>query len=139
MSQFTRHEGKNAIEARITFQDAEPNRLIRFDSFDSLDLIETAMQDIENLKKQGASDKNLVKVKETQRKEVETNLKENPYWMSALQSAYRYGSDPENILNQNEAIDKLKSKDVKKAAKNYFNMENFAKFVLRPETETQER
>lgn len=102
-------------------------------------LIETAMKDIETLKKEGASDKNLLKVKETQRKEVETNLKENPYWMSALQSAYRYGSDPENILNQNEAIDKLKSKDVKKAAKKYFNMENFAKFVLRPETETQER
>ncbi|MDX2246706.1 MAG: insulinase family protein [Bacteroidia bacterium] len=101
-------------------------------------LIETALKDIETLKKEGASEKNLQKVKEAQRKDIEVGLKDNGYWMQGLVSAYRYNGDPENMLKQHEAIDKLKSSDVKKAAKKYFVPGNYAEFLLLPE-EKQER
>lgn len=103
------------------------------------DLMETALKDIETLKKEGASEKNLQKVKETQRKDLEIGLKENRYWMQGLVSAYRYNGDPENILKQTEAIDKLKSSDVKKAAKKYLNMDNYKSFLLMPESSKTER
>ncbi|MEZ4774481.1 MAG: insulinase family protein [Bacteroidia bacterium] len=103
------------------------------------DLMETALKDIETLKKKGASEKNLQKVKETQRKDLEVGLKENRYWMQGLVSAYRYEGDPENILKQTEAIDKLKSSDVKKAAKKYLNMDNYKSFLLMPESSKTER
>ncbi|MEZ4826574.1 MAG: insulinase family protein [Bacteroidia bacterium] len=103
------------------------------------ELIETALKDVETLKKEGASEKNLQKVKETQRKDVEVGLKENRYWMQSLVSAYRYEGNPENILNQMEAIDKLKSSHVKKAAKKYFDMSKYAEFILMPENNKTER
>ncbi|MEO0469238.1 MAG: insulinase family protein [Bacteroidota bacterium] len=96
-------------------------------------LIETAMNDIETLKKEGASETNLQKVKETQRKDIEVGLKQNRYWMQNLNFSYQYGLDPNRILDQNGRINDLSSADVQQAIKQYMDEKNLAKFVLRPE------
>jgi zinc protease len=100
------------------------------------DLIETAMKDIKTLQTEGASEKNLVKVKEIQRKEIETGMKENGYWMQQLKFAYSNDLDMEEDMKETESrIDKLNSQEVKKAANQYIDMDNFIQTTLYPEVD----
>lgn len=98
------------------------------------DLIETAQKDIKNLQEQGASEKNLQKIKETQRKEIEVGKKQNRYWLSNLRFSYQNELDPSKIGNSSGRIEKLSAEDVRKAAMNYLSGENYMQFLLYPET-----
>jgi zinc protease len=66
----------------------------------------------------------------------ETNYKENSFWRGALRSAYENNSDPLDILTyDDEVIRKVTVEDIQRAAQQYFNMENYARFVLLPEVD----
>ncbi|MEL6650788.1 MAG: insulinase family protein, partial [Bacteroidota bacterium] len=58
------------------------------------DLVNTAWNDIKTLQDEGASEKNLQKVQETQRKDIETGMLQNQFWMGQLYNAYRNDIDP---------------------------------------------
>lgn len=97
------------------------------------ELIETAMNDIATLKAEGASDKNLQKVKEIQRRERETDLQDNRWWVRTLKKYYEYEEgDPRKIQEYNKHIDGLSTGAVKKAAETFLSMENYAKLVMDP-------
>ena len=97
------------------------------------DLINTALQDIENVKKNGAEEKNIVKIKETMRREREVDLKENSFWLGVLSSTCMNNENVLELLDYNKFIENIKSDDLKNLANQYFNMQNYAKFVLMPE------
>ena len=99
------------------------------------ELIATALLDIENAKKTGAADKDLTKVKETQRQGRIKDLKENRFWMRQLQAYYKNGSDPSKLTQKNyEAyVNGLNSDAVKTAANKYFDMNSFVSIVMLPE------
>ena len=101
------------------------------------DLLATAMKDIETAKKIGAEEKDLEKVKETQRQSSIKNQKENRYWFGQLSTRYRYGIPIDNIgLEALEAkIAELDAEDIKNAAQKYFDMNNYIKLVLTPEVD----
>jgi predicted Zn-dependent peptidase len=61
------------------------------------------------------------------------NLKENNFWLSALDGMYYYNQNPEEILDRITYINALKAADIEHAAKTFFTRENVAKFVLNPE------
>ena len=88
---------------------------------------------IDSLKQVGLDQSYIDKVKESQRRARETDLKENRYWLNVLRFYYINGEDPTNILRADEKIDGLTSEAVKAAANQYFNVENYAQFVLLPE------
>ncbi|MBI4811504.1 MAG: insulinase family protein, partial [Ignavibacteriales bacterium] len=96
------------------------------------ELTKTAMDQIDSVKKFGVSDIYITKVKETQRREREVNLKENRFWLNALQSAYYNDEDPLNILRYNELIEMVDSDFIQKAAQKYFDMNNFIRVELFP-------
>jgi zinc protease len=73
------------------------------------------------------------KVKEIQRRELETARKENDYWLGILQSYYFYDMDLNDIYKNDELIEKLNSSDLLEAAKEYFNLKNYVMVVLYPE------
>ncbi|MEM6347665.1 MAG: insulinase family protein [Bacteroidota bacterium] len=97
------------------------------------DLVNTAWNDIKTLQEEGASEKNLQKVQETQRKDIETGMLRNNYWMGQLYNAYRNGIDPTLILKQMEKVEGLSSEAIQEAAKTYFQQGNYAQFVMYPE------
>ena len=109
------------------------------DPDDAEALINTALKDIETLQKDGPSEKNMTKVKETLRKELEEGLTLNRYWLNYLFGAMRYDTDPSNILKQEGRIDALTAKAVQMAAQKYFDQQNFGKFILYPEVQKEER
>lgn len=97
------------------------------------ELIQTVFQQIDSLKQFGASDKYLQKIKETQRRQYETDLKENNHWLSSLQFYYFNGESPLNILDYPQYVEKLDAAAIRKAAQAYLNEENYAIFILFPE------
>jgi zinc protease len=98
------------------------------------ELTRAMMATIDSLKRYGPSEANLQKVKEAQRRERETKLKENGYWADQIETAIRNGSDPMAIIEEEEMIDALTTAKIKEAANRFFDAANSVKVVLYPQT-----
>jgi zinc protease len=97
------------------------------------EFIKTTMQQIDSLENIAPSEEYIAKVRETERRELEVNLKENGYWLSRLKSAYYYGENPVRIVSTGKFIDAITARDVQNAAAKYFETKNVATFVLYPQ------
>lgn len=87
--------------------------------------------DAENIKEKKAS--TIDKVKETLRREQETQLKENNYWLSVI-NQYSYYNEPlTQVLEFQKQLDKVTPKTVQEAAKKYLNLDGLKQFILYPE------
>lgn len=99
------------------------------------DLTEAVFEEIKRFREEGPAPGDLQKVKEAQRREMETNLKENSFWLRSLEEAYFMQQDPSAILDYKEVINNLSIEEMKETASNYFNMDQYVKVVLYPESE----
>ena len=97
------------------------------------ELTQTVFAQIDSLKNMGTTDKYLKKVRETQKRTRETNLKKNRFWLNTLRSVTYYGSDPKDIMTYDDLVEKLTLDDIRQAARKYFDETNFVKVVLLPE------
>jgi len=98
------------------------------------ELTQAVFVQIDSLKHHGADETYVQKVKEMDLRQREVQLKENGFWRSILEFYYQYGEDPAQVLSfVDEIIQPLTAADVQKAAHTYFNMDNYAHFVLLPE------
>ena len=89
---------------------------------------------IDSLKNHPVNDSYVAKVKEMDLKQREVQIKENEFWQNILEFYYRYGEDATQVLTFADGVIKpLTAEAVQKAAQTYFNMENYARFVLLPE------
>lgn len=96
------------------------------------ELTQTVFQQIDSLKEFGTTETYLQKVKETQRREHETDLKENRYWLNTLNFYYFNEEDPRSILELDKYVDALDSEAIKQAARKYLDANNYVKVVLYP-------
>ena len=78
------------------------------------------------------------KVQETQRRNYETQLKENGFWLNLLYRSYYFDTDPLNVLNYLDLIESLSPESVQKTLQAYFDPDDYLKFVLLPEGEILE-
>jgi len=81
----------------------------------------------------GPDDGTVEKVKETVRRERETSMKQNGFWLSALQQMYANEDDPLDILRYDDRMKDLTRDDLRRAAEQYLGSGNVARFVLYPE------
>ncbi|MFH1051798.1 MAG: insulinase family protein [bacterium] len=88
---------------------------------------------IKDMQKNKVDDTYIQKVKEIQKRQYELNLKENNFWLRQINDCLYNGEDLLTILNYDKRIDTISSDMVLKAAKKYFNWNNYAKFLLYPE------
>jgi zinc protease len=98
-------------------------------------LIETAMNDIKNAQMNGAEEKDLNKVKETQRQGMVKDLRENRFWNRRIEYFYEHGLDFNTITLEalEKHIEALQSADIKNASNSYFQEGNSIKLVMEPE------
>ncbi|MFN3306071.1 MAG: M16 family metallopeptidase, partial [Candidatus Kapaibacteriota bacterium] len=76
----------------------------------------------------------LTKIKEILKRELEVDLKDNYFWASKFFQYYFY-NDSEDLVEQwKDFIDKFTLEDLLQVAKKYIKFDNFAKFVLLPES-----
>jgi zinc protease len=96
-------------------------------------VIAATFAEIAQMKLQGPSAADLEKVKQNWIQVHRSSLRENGFWLSLLQTAELYGTDPASVLTYEERIAAITAKDVKDAANRYFDMNNYVQAVLYPE------
>ncbi len=96
------------------------------------DLIKTTFIELDSMKNFTVTDNYINKVKETQRREFEVNLKENNFWLSSIQLYTYFGNDFSLLMKYPERVNALNSSLVQKAAQKYFDNKNYIQVVLYP-------
>lgn len=96
------------------------------------ELSSVAFAEIERIKAEGPDEETVAKVRETQRRTKETNLRENRYWLGQLSSYERLGIDLGEVPSY-ELIEGWTAEQVRQAAIRYLRTDRYAKFVLLPE------
>ena len=101
------------------------------------ELTDVVFMQIDSLKTIRLTEVYLNKVKEAQRRERETNLKENKFWLNILKSYDMHGENLSDILRYDELVESLTLEDIQKAAQKFFNVENYVQVTLFPEELTE--
>lgn len=97
------------------------------------ELVNGIFEQIDSLKKFPVDESYIAKVKETQRREWEVNLKENNFWLNRIYLFSMYDYDLEDFYDYAERIDKINAEVIRESFSKYFNKENYIKVVLKPE------
>ncbi|MBL7852673.1 MAG: insulinase family protein [Cyclobacteriaceae bacterium] len=96
-------------------------------------LIAATFAEIQKIKDTGPTADDLNKVKETITKKQQENLKENSYWLNALQRSVELGTNPSNILTVEKRISEVTAKEIQERARKYFQANNYFQAILYPE------
>jgi zinc protease len=101
---------------------------------DNLDqLVSATLKEIERLKAEGPSADDVSKVKELERRDLETNAKQNSYWMGSMQTVHMYGWDPAGIARRDQRTERLTQENIKQMFQKYFDMNRYTLVTLKPE------
>ena len=103
------------------------------------ELTKTAMEVLEKMKQDGPEEADLVKVKETDRRTLETDFKENRFWSGTLNQVYYNGlsmADFASVETLHSHTDHMTAADFKRLANQYVDMDNMLKFTMLPEPQT---
>ena len=96
-------------------------------------LTQAVFTQIDSVQSYGIDTEYISKVQEIQRRERETKLKENQFWLGTLESNYFHGEDPLQILKYDQLVDSINPDVIQTAAAKYLNQENYMKVILYPE------
>jgi zinc protease len=88
---------------------------------------------LDSLRNFGTDAIHLNKVKEIRLNELETNLKENDFWLDELESCYFMEENPLSILESEHVIQKLLLEDIRILASEYLNTGNYVRISLYPQ------
>jgi len=74
------------------------------------------------------------KIKEIERRGLETSVRQNGYWMNSLYTVHLLGWDPRRITQRFERIESLTGEQVQAVFTKYFPMNRYTIVTLMPET-----
>ena len=98
------------------------------------ELVNAVFSEIEALKENPPSAEYLTKVKEQQRRERETDLESNAFWVSTLDFYYSHPDENvRDVLDYPGLIESLDAEAIQQAARRYLDRDRYAKVVLYPE------
>lgn len=102
---------------------------------ENVDKLQAAVFEIvASVKITGVSETYLEKVREQRRRKLETDQRTNAFWARALADHFRYGTDPNAILErEQQAIERVTSENVQTAARRYLSNQH-VDAVLMPES-----
>ncbi len=92
---------------------------------------------IDSLKKNGPAQGDVDKVREQLIRAREVEIKQNAYWTGNILARDQGGEDITGLLGPyDDMLKNISAAEIQAAAKKYFDMNNYARFVLLPETKT---
>jgi len=95
---------------------------------------------LDSLASTEVTQKYITVIKETQKKQRETSLKDNSYWLSSLKSYDWNQMNIADFVNHEAYIEKFNAKSVMDAAKKYLTYKkNLVRVVLYPESQAAEK
>ena len=92
------------------------------------------MAEIDRLRQEGPSAEDVQAVKEAEKNDLQTAVRQNGYWLNSLQAMHLLGRDPKGILRRSERADSLTQENVHAALRKYFPSERHTEVTLMPET-----
>jgi zinc protease len=95
-------------------------------------MTERVGREIKRMQSEGPPADLVNRVKESARRDYETALKQNGYWLRRLDSAFVLGRDPEEILRRNERIDAVTPQAVQDMFTRYFPFDRSTTVTLVP-------
>lgn len=95
-------------------------------------LTESALRELKKIVDNGPEAKDLAKYKEAELQDFKKSIKENGTWLSNLTDSYYNNENPEDILNYENKVNALTSKEVQAVAKKYLSKDKIIG-VLMPE------
>jgi zinc protease len=87
---------------------------------------------MDKIKKEGPTEIDLAKVKETLIRDRETRIKENSYWLSALQGHLLNGDKLLSFEEYKSYINSFSGDDIKTIANKYLNTNSYVRVALTP-------
>lgn len=102
-------------------------------------IIKEAGKEIEDMKANGPSQKDLDKVKLAITEKRKEGIKTNNYWASKLEQILVWNNSKERFLNFDKELNKITVSDIKATANKLFNGKNDFTAVLMPEVVTTEK
>ena len=97
------------------------------------EMIEAVETIIKEMKTQLASDENMQKVKNKQRKKYEIDMKQNRNWLSKITNAYYNKYDIHQIHSYLKWVDDIDAETLQKTANKYIDQNSVKTFILYPE------
>ena len=91
------------------------------------------LTEVARLRKEGPTASDLQIVKEADKNDLAQALRQNPYWLNALQSAHLMGRDPTRIPKRAERTDALTVENVHEAMQKYLPEDRYTIVTLMPE------
>jgi zinc protease len=96
-------------------------------------LTSAVMSEIDRLRREGPSAEDVRAVKETEKNDLQTAIRQNGYWLNSLQAMHILGRDATRILQRGERADSLTQENVHAALRKYFPNERLTVVTLMPE------
>ena len=96
-------------------------------------VMQAVRNEIEVVRKEGLDDSYAEKVRESQRRQRETNLKENGFWLSVLRTYYSLEMDPRLILDHESLVERVTTENLRHTAEQYLAPDTAFEALLFPE------
>ena len=98
-------------------------------------LSQTVIDEMNKVRKEGPSETDLNKVKETMIRERETQVKENGFWLGYLQNHYINGNKILTLDEYKSLVNSMTVKKIKAIASRYLDTGNYVEVYLTPKEE----
>jgi len=96
-------------------------------------LVSVVLEETGKLRASGPSPDEVKKTQEIERRELETAMRQNAYWLNSLQTVHLLGWDPKRINARLERTASLTPENIHAAFKKYFPAERYTVVTLLPE------
>ena len=98
-------------------------------------LTKAVLTEVSRLQREGPSASDVQVVKETEKNDLQTSLRQNGYWLNSLQAMHLLGRDPLRILQRTARAESLTQENIHAALRKYFPLERHTVVTLMPETQ----
>jgi zinc protease len=96
-------------------------------------LVEALFNEMDAFKRDGPTPEELQSVKEQERRNRETNLRENRWWVAQLLFSDEYGTDPRFLLDDS-LLAQVTAESIQRDAQRYLRTDNYVQVTLFPES-----
>jgi len=135
-----REELGGTYSVDVSYSNTQPQpgygtMMVQFGSApDTVDkLVSVVLDEAGKLRAQGPSEEEVKKIQEMERRELETSMRQNAYWLNSLQTVHVLGWDPKRIAARLERTGTLTKDNIHAAATKYFPANRYTVVTLLPE------
>jgi zinc protease len=101
-------------------------------------LVKVVLEETATLRASGPSEQEVKNTQEMERRDLETSMRQNAYWLNSLQTVHVLGWNPVRIAARMERAASLTQENIHAAFKKYFPEDRYTVVTLLPETASQD-